>query len=152
MAERKARDLRKVQKQQELSSLQADSQPRKQRKSAKHQQRLLFVHALNSMDSAWMEFLKDADFLDINYSDLFTGLWLAEEPVRKQEAVDFMHHLGPQTAKKYLDKAIAKGRVVEVIDPDDRRARLITLSPALRTDLEAFFDHAISLFRKAVCR
>ena len=97
-----------------------------------------------------MDFLKDADFADINYSDLFTGLWLAGRPVRKQEAVEFMHHLGPQTAKKYLDKAIAKGRVVEVVDPDDRRARLIELSSGLKEDLEGFFDHAITLFREAL--
>ncbi|MDX1696208.1 MAG: hypothetical protein R3208_20760 [Ketobacteraceae bacterium] len=120
------------------------------RPSRRHQQRLGFVHALNRMDSAWMDFLKDADFADINYSDLFTGLWLAGRPVRKQEAVEFMHHLGPQTAKKYLDKAIAKGRVVEVVDPDDRRARLIELSSGLKEDLEGFFDHAITLFREAL--
>ena len=118
--------------------------------SAQHQYRLHFVHALNRMDAAWMDFLKDADFLDINYSDLFTGLWLAGRPVRKQEAVEFMHHLGPQTAKKYLDKAIEKQRVEEVVDPDDRRARLIQLSPELKADLEAFFDHAITLFAEAL--
>lgn len=115
-----------------------------------HQQRLGFVHALNRMDAAWMDFLKDVDFLDINYSDLFTGLWLAGRPVRKQEAVEFMHHLGPQTAKKYLDRAISKGRVVEVVDPEDRRARLIQLSPALQSDLEAFFDHAVTLFTETL--
>lgn len=114
--------------------------------SARHQQRQRFVHALNSMDGAWMDFLKDVDFFDINYSDLFTGLWSAERPVRKQEAIQYMRHLGPQTAKKYLDKAIARHLIVEVPDPDDGRAKLIELSPHLKDGLEAFFDHAIKLF------
>lgn len=114
------------------------------------QQRQHFVHALNQMDSAWVAFLKDKDFFDINYSDLFTGLWLNERPVRKQEAVQFMHHLGPQTAKKYLDRAVAKGLVLEFEDDSDKRAKLIALSPDLKKGLEAFFDHAIALFRGAL--
>lgn len=116
------------------------------------QQRQQFVRALNQMDAAWMAFLQDVDFLDINYSDLFTGLWSAEQPVRKQEAVEFMRHLGAQTAKKYLDRAIAKGLVVEVNDPDDGRAKLIMLSDDLKQGLEGFFDQGIALFSDALAR
>jgi DNA-binding MarR family transcriptional regulator len=116
----------------------------------RHQQRLRFVKALNRMDSAWMGFLQDKDVFDINYSDLYTGLWASEGPVRKQEALQFMRHLGPQTAKKYLDNAIAKGLVVEVADPSDGRAKLIRLSADLKRRLEEFFDHAVELFREAV--
>ncbi len=118
--------------------------------NAVHSQRRRFVQALNRMDAAWMDFLQDQAFSDINYSDLFTGLWLNDGPLRKQEAVALMRHLGPQTAKKYLDHAIDKGLVMELPDPADRRAKLIQLSPALRQGLEAFFDHAIGLFRQAV--
>lgn len=97
-----------------------------------------------------MTFLKDQDFLDINYSDLLTGLWLSGKPVRKQQAVKYMRHLSPQTAKKYLDHAIHKGYLVESVDPQDKRARLIGLSASLKRGLEAFFDYAIDEFRQAV--
>tara|TARA_B110000503_G_scaffold19879_1_gene29713 strand:- start:38794 stop:39156 length:363 start_codon:yes stop_codon:yes gene_type:complete len=105
-----------------------------------------FVLTLNKMDAAWVSFLQDKDFYDINYSDLFTGLWLSEKPVRKQEAVMFMRHLGVQTAKKYLDHAIEKGLVEEIPDPEDGRAKRIRLSASLKSGLEQFFDHAITLF------
>ena len=117
---------------------------------AQRQQRYRFVQALNRMDASWMEFLEDKEVFDINYSDLFTGLWAAGVPVRKQEAVQFMRHLGPQTGKKYLDRAIDRGQLKEVADPRDGRAKLIELSPDLRVRLERFFDHAIALFREAL--
>ncbi|MDO6459354.1 hypothetical protein Q4485_01445 [Granulosicoccaceae sp. 1_MG-2023] len=116
----------------------------------KHQQRQRFVQALNQMDAAWMTFLNDVDFVDIHYSDLFTGLWAADRPVRKQEAVEFMHHLGPQTAKKYLDRAIRKGLVVELNDPSDGRAKLIVLSDDLKRSLEDLYDQGIVLFSDAL--
>ncbi|SFQ16683.1 hypothetical protein SAMN05216419_10844 [Nitrosomonas cryotolerans] len=118
--------------------------------SNKHQQRLKFVQALNRMDSEWMKFLQDKDVYDMNYSDLYTGLWAKQEPVRKQEALLFMRHLGPQTAKKYLDKAILIGLIIELPDPSDGRAKLIALSPELKIWLEEFFDHAIGLFKEAL--
>ena len=121
-------------------------------KRQSQQQRKAFVIALNRMDAAWMAFLQDVDFLDINYSDLFTGLWLAQRPVRKQEAVEFMRHLGVQTAKKYLDRAIGKGLVVEISDPGDGRAKLIMLSDDLKTGLEGFFDEGIALFSETLAR
>lgn len=121
-------------------------------KRQSQQQRKAFVIALNRMDAAWMAFLQDVDFLDINYSDLFTGLWLAQRPVRKQEAVEFMRHLGVQTAKKYLDRAIDKGLVVEISDPEDGRAKLIMLSDDLKMGLEGFFDEGIALFSDALAR
>jgi DNA-binding MarR family transcriptional regulator len=124
---------------------------RKTAKSAeRHHQRQQFVQALNAMDGAWVRFLQDKDILDINYSDLYTGLWSAGDPLRKQEALLLMRHLSPQTAKKYLDNAIAKGLIVELPDPSDGRAKLIALSPELKRRLEDFFDHAITLFRAAL--
>ena len=118
--------------------------------STTEQQRRRFVGALNNMDAAWMRFLQDRDVLDINYSDLYTGLWLANQPVRKQEALQYMRHLSPQTAKKYLDKAISKGHLIEVVDPSDKRAKLIELESGFRQRLEQFLDHAIGLFDDAL--
>lgn len=124
---------------------------KKSSKSAeRHHRRHKFVQALNAMDGTWVRFLQDKDILDINYSDLYTGLWAAEAPLRKQEALLLMRHLSPQTAKKYLDNAIAKGLLVELPDPSDGRAKLIALSPDLKARLEDFFDNAIEIFRKAL--
>ncbi|MBI1262876.1 MAG: MarR family transcriptional regulator [Rhizobiales bacterium] len=118
--------------------------------SERHRQRQQFVQALNRMDGAWVRFLQDKDILDINYSDLYTGLWAVGAPLRKQEALLLMRHLSAQTAKKYLDNAIAKGLLIELPDPSDGRAKLIALSPDLKGRLEDFFDHAIELFRNAL--
>lgn len=120
------------------------------KQAERHQQRQKFVHALNNMDGAWVRFLQDKDILDINYSDLYTGLWSAQAPLHKQEALLLMRHLSPQTAKKYLDNAIAKGLIAEIPDPKDGRAKLIALSPDLKNRLEDFFDHALEIFRKAL--
>lgn len=114
------------------------------------QKRLRFVRALNNMDAAWMDFLQEKGVFDMHYSDLYTGMWTAREPVRKQKAIQFMQNLGPQTAKKYLDKVIDQKLIIEIPDPQDGRAKLIKLDPDFNHRLESFFDHAIELFRRAL--
>jgi hypothetical protein len=109
-----------------------------------------FVTALKSMDAYWLGFLREQDFYDLNYSDLFTGLWLQDKPVTKMQASQFIKHLGPQTAKKYVDRAVAMGFLTEMPNPQDKRSRLIVLSPELKDGLGKFFNFAIDTFKEAL--
>ena len=109
-----------------------------------------FVRALKTMDAYWLSFLKDQDFYDLNYSDLFMELWLQGAPVTKTDASLFIKHLGPQTARKYINRAVEMGYLLELDNPSDKRSRLISLSPELQKGLADFFDFTIATFQKVL--
>ena len=56
-----------------------------------------YVVKVKDMDAFWLGFLKEQDFYDLNYSDLFTELWLQNRPVTKMQARQFIQHLGPHS-------------------------------------------------------
>ena len=56
------------------------------------------------------------------------------------------------TAGKYLETAIREGMILETDNPEDGRSKLLTLSPAMRRRLDAFFDAAVEEVRRSVRR
>jgi hypothetical protein len=102
----------------------------------------------------WMDMLRgDVKFDSAAYWDLLTRMWRAELPVRKTDALGFMRGVrSAHTAGKYLDAAIRDGIILESDNPEDGRSRLLTLSPAMRRRLDAFFDAAVEEVRRSVRR
>ena len=106
-----------------------------------------FVLALHEIDRFWGEVFPDASYYDLNYSDLFTRMWLAgERPLKKTDLYPFMPRVSHRTAVKYVQRAIDAGLLTETVDPADRRARRLALSDALARDIERFIDHALTTF------
>ncbi len=112
-----------------------------------------FIRQLTSVDEYWVEVLGDSLFHDMNYYDLFTGMWLRHnsEPggafrFRKSELHRFMPHVSQRTAVKYVQISIDRGMLIEETDPADLRSRKITMSPDLQRRIELFLDYAISIF------
>jgi len=119
--------------------------------SSTRDEQVAFVGALRKLDQHWAESFDDGDFFDLHYSSLFTEMWLRDgRPVPRTEAYGFMQSLSPQTAMKYLNRALQEGYLLEVENPDDRRSRLIAMSPKLKARLDALIDYALAEFRKAL--
>lgn len=120
--------------------------------------RCRFIRQLTSVDEYWVEVLGDSLFHDMNYYDLFTGMWLrhSSEPgafrFRKSELYQFLPHVSQRTAVKYVQTSIDRGLLIEETDPADLRSRRITMSPDLQRRIELFLDYAISIFDTPVDR
>ncbi|TVP53377.1 MAG: MarR family transcriptional regulator [Halomonadaceae bacterium] len=105
--------------------------------------------ALTEMDRYWGEILGDPAFYDLNYSDLFTRMWMQQDRwFRKTELYELMPKVSPRTAVKYVQKAITSGVLLEKPDKDDMRCKRIAMSPELVTRIEDFIDHALATFEQ----
>ena len=94
--------------------------------------RRAFVIALQESDAHWGALFGDEVFYDLNYSDLFTRMWLARDRAfTKTELYRFMPKVSHRTAVKYVQTAIEKGLLDETVDDQVRRRRRITMSPQL---------------------
>ncbi len=106
-----------------------------------------FVLALHEIDRFWGQVFHDEAYYDLNYSDLFTRMWLAgDRPLKKTDLYVFMPRVSRRTAVKYVQRAIESGLLTETIDPADRRAKRVALSADLARNLESFIDHALTTF------
>ena len=111
--------------------------------------RRAFVIALQESDAHWGALFGDEVFYDLNYSDLFTRMWLARDrAVTKTELYRFMPKVSHRTAVKYVQTAIEKGLLDETVDDQDRRRRRITMSPQLLKVIEDFLDASLQTFEK----
>ena len=120
-------------------------------RSVKRAAYLRFVVALNAFDDQWANVFGDSDFFDPHYAKLYTRLWLTQgRPVSRTEAYSWLTELSNQTAMKYVNRALAAGFLVEVENPDDRRAKMLAITPDLSARIEAVFDFALDEFRRAL--
>lgn len=106
-----------------------------------------FVSALTEIDRYWGEVLGDEAFYDLNYSDLFTRMWLERDrSFRKTDLYSLMPKVSRRTAVRYIQKAIDSGLLLETPDMEDMRCKRIAMSPELIRRIEQFIDHALSTF------
>ena len=122
-------------------------------KSYSDRRRRAFVVALQESDACWGEVFGDDIFYDLNYSDLFTRMWLARDrPFKKTELYAFMPKVSHRTAVKYVQMAIERGLLQEAADPQDGRLKRITMSADLRSKIEQFLDHSLNTFERGPFR
>lgn len=113
-------------------------------------QRREYLNMIDRIGQSWMMvFSGNPEFYSAAYWDLFAGIWNQDRPVRKTDAIKFLKGVkSPQTAAKYLETSIEHKLLIEQDNPADARSKLVTLSPAIRQRLDAFFDGAVDEVRK----
>ena len=113
--------------------------------------RLVLAQTLKRVGLSWQEMFREGDYCASNYFDLFTEIWLRQgDPVSKTDCYRFMSGISSQTAKKYLQHAVARGYLLESDNPQDKRSKLITMSPRLRASMEQRYDRTAQELRKAL--
>ena len=110
-----------------------------------------YLNMIDRVGRNWLEvFQGNTDFYSAVYWDLLTGIWRRQGPVRKTDALKYMTAIkSAHTAGKYLQESIDQGLVVEADNPQDARSKLVMLEPDMRRRLDAFFDAAVGVLRRA---
>ena len=114
-------------------------------------QRREYLAMIDQVGANWLSvFEGNTDFYSAIYWDLLTQLWRRDGPVRKTDALKYMTAIkSAHTAGKYLQETIDQGLVVEADNPQDARSKLVMLEPGMRRRLDAFFDAAVGVLRRA---
>lgn len=109
------------------------------------QQRREYINFTRKVGSDWIEvFEGNAEFYSTGYWDLLSGMWDFNKPMMVSDALRFMKSIkSPFTARKYLQKVIDQGFVIEQKNPSDERSVLVELTPEFRVKLDVFFDGVI---------
>jgi hypothetical protein len=114
-----------------------------------HERRSRFLLALRELDDAWVSAFHKTGLGDVYFSRLFTELWLREDAaVPLTEAYALVQGVTPQTAMKYLRKAIAEGYLEELPSRTDGRSRLVRLTPRAREQFSEVIDRAGEAFSR----
>ncbi len=122
-------------------------------RSLSENERRDFARTLKHVGATWRTMFADEDFYSLSYLDLFTEIWLkGGDPVIKTDCYRFMGRVSRQTAKKYVERAIERGYLLEQDNPHDRRSKLIQMSRELRILLDRNYDDAAAEFRRALRR
>lgn len=108
-------------------------------------QHRLYLDFMERNAMRWLAlFDGNTDFYSAAYWDLLRGMWRADAPVRKTDALAFMGAVkSPHTAGKYIEAALGRGYLQEHDNPEDARSKLLTLAPEMRAKLDAFFDFVV---------
>ncbi|MEX2311744.1 MAG: helix-turn-helix domain-containing protein [Rhodospirillales bacterium] len=116
------------------------------------QQRRAYLAFTDKLSAGWVQlFAGDTTFYSAAYWDLLTHLWRVNDPVRKTDAISAITGIkSPLTASKYIETALTRGLIIEKDNPRDARSKLLTLSPQMRAQMDAFFDDAVDGMKKAV--
>ncbi|WP_097459565.1 helix-turn-helix domain-containing protein [Mangrovitalea sediminis] len=108
--------------------------------------RTAFITALRKTDDYWSDCFGQ-DFYQLHFTDLFSKMWLSGNlPLTRGEAYRLMPRVSEQTAKKYLNQAIARGYLEEIPNPEDGRSRLLRLTPDVIERLERYIDFSLSTY------
>ncbi len=104
-----------------------------------------YINLSRKIGVDWVEvFDGNNEFYSTHYWDLLTEMWYADKPLMVSDALRFMRSIkSPFTARKYLQKVIEEGMIVEMKNPKDERSMLVLLAPSIKKKLDAFFDGAI---------
>ncbi len=107
-----------------------------------------FLIALRELDEAWVSIFQETGFSDIYFSRLFTELWLrGESAIPKTDAYGLVKGLSPQTAMKYIRRAIDEGYLEEIENPADKRSRLLCMTPLLKSRMAEVINRASPAFQ-----
>jgi len=112
-------------------------------------QRQEYLQLMDRMSGHWLEVFGGKEiFYSAQYWDLFKTIWRTQRAVTKTEALKCMTGIkSAHTAGRYLETAIAEGLLIEEDNPEDKRSRIIRLSPGMKERLDTFFDRAVSELR-----
>ncbi|MGF6755951.1 MarR family transcriptional regulator [Paraburkholderia sp. GAS42] len=103
--------------------------------------------AILDMDSQWAVHFGDIGLNDLNYSDLFCGMWMDDQRhFAKTVLYDFMPGVSRRTAVRYVQALIDDGWLVEESAEHDRRVKYVSFGPSIEHRLEQFLAYVHERF------